>query len=151
MGLPLKLDSETFARLTMDDNPLEEAMKLFNQSKHLFLTNASSLGSGTPEEAEHYWFAFLLFSLKRLGQRDAAEDAKHTNENGLNMCQILRVAKLNFVDFFKELPQFIVKIGPILSNLYGSDWESRLQAKELQANFVHLSLLSKLVGSGREH
>ncbi|KVH95741.1 Cyclin-like protein [Cynara cardunculus var. scolymus] len=130
-------------RLTMDDNPLEEAMKLFKQSKHLFLTNASSLGSGTPEEAEHYWFAFLLFSLKRLGQRDAAEDATSTNENGLNMCRILRVAKLNFVDFFKELPQFIVKIGPILSNLYGSDWESRLQAKELQANFVHLSLLSK--------
>ncbi|KAI3734061.1 hypothetical protein L6452_13522 [Arctium lappa] len=130
-------------RLTMDDNPLEEAMKLFNQSKHLFFTNASSLGSGTPEEAEHYWFAFLLFSLKRLGQRDAAEDATNTNENGLNLCRILRVAKLNFVDFFKELPQFIVKIGPILSNLYGSDWESRLQAKELQANFVHLSLLSK--------
>ncbi|KAL4570058.1 hypothetical protein LXL04_025708 [Taraxacum kok-saghyz] len=130
-------------RLTMDDNALEEAMKLFNKSKHLFLTNASSLGTGTPEEAEHYWFAFLLFSLKRLSQKNDSEDATVTNENAFKLYQILRVAKLNFVDFFKELPQFIVKIGPILSNLYGSDWETRLQAKELQANFVHLSLLSK--------
>lgn len=130
-------------RLTMDDNAFEEAMKLFNQSKHLFLTNASALGSGTPEEAENYWFAFLLFSLKRLSQKNNAKDAANSNENGFKLYQILRVAKLNFVDFFKELPQFMVKIGPILSNLYGSDWETRLQAKELQANFVHLSLLSK--------
>ncbi|KAJ0560227.1 Retinoblastoma-related protein [Helianthus annuus] len=130
-------------KLRMDDGELEEAMKLFNQSKHLFLTNASSLGSGTPEEAEHYWFAFLLFSLRRLSQKDDAEGAANTNGSGFNLCQILRVAKLNYVDFFKELPQFVVKTGPILSNLYGSDWETRLQAKELQANFVHLSLLSK--------
>ncbi|KDO44613.1 hypothetical protein CISIN_1g0017012mg, partial [Citrus sinensis] len=51
--------------------------------------------------------------------------------------------KLNIVDFFKELPQFLVKSGPILSNIYGADWENRLEAKELQANFVHLSILSK--------
>ena len=94
------------------------------------------------------------------------------------------------MDFFKELPHFIVKAGPILSNIYGADWENRLevliwlrfyhiikkglfnipfylywlvylsktelivlclflclflfyQAKELQANFVHLSILSR--------
>lgn len=130
-------------RLTMDDKALDEAMKLFDQSKHLFLTNSSSLGSGTPEEAERYWFAFILFSLKRLSHKDAMEDAASNKEIGFNLCQILRVAKLNYVDFFKELPQFVVKTGPVLSNLYGSDWETRLQAKELQANFVHLSLLSK--------
>lgn len=31
------------------------------------------------------------------------------------------------MDFFKELPQFIIKSGPILSNQYGADWEKRLQ------------------------
>ncbi|MCI08944.1 retinoblastoma-related protein 1-like, partial [Trifolium medium] len=46
-------------------------------------------------------------------------------------------------DFFKELPQFVVKAGPILSNLYGSDWENRLEAKEMQANTIHLKALSK--------
>lgn len=33
----------------------------------------------------------------------------------------------SIVDFFKELPQFIIKSGPILSNQYGADWEKRLQ------------------------
>nr|GEV53483.1 retinoblastoma-related protein [Tanacetum cinerariifolium] len=130
-------------KLAMDDKDLEEAMRVFDKSKHLFLTNASSLGSGTPEEAEHYWFAFLLFSLKRLSQKDVGGEAANTKDNGFNLCQILRVAKLNYVDFFKELPQFIVKTGPVLSDLYGSDWKTRLQATELQANFVHLSFLSK--------
>ncbi|GJS84763.1 retinoblastoma-related protein [Tanacetum coccineum] len=130
-------------KLAMDDKDLEEAMRVFDKSKHLFLTNASSLGSGTPEEAEHYWFAFLLFSLKRLSQKDAGGEAANSKDNGFNLCQILRVAKLNYVDFFKELPQFVVKTGPVLSDLYGSDWETRLQVKELQANFVHLSFLSK--------
>ncbi|XP_076892687.1 retinoblastoma-related protein-like [Bidens hawaiensis] len=130
-------------KLRMDDKEVDEAMQLFNQSKHMLLTNASTLGSWTPEEAQHYWFAFILFSLKRLSQKDATEDAANTNDNGFNLCQILRVAKLNYVDFFKELPQFVVKAGPVLSNIYGSDWETRLQAKELQANFVHLTLLSK--------
>lgn len=37
------------------------------------------------------------------------------------------VSFFSVLDFFKELPQFIVKVGPVLSNLYGSDWEKRLQ------------------------
>lgn len=31
------------------------------------------------------------------------------------------------VDFFKELPQFIVKVGPTLSKHFGLDWEKRLE------------------------
>lgn len=31
------------------------------------------------------------------------------------------------VDFFKELPQFIVKVGPTLSKYFGLDWEKRLE------------------------
>lgn len=31
------------------------------------------------------------------------------------------------VDFFKEMPQFFLKAGHILNNLYGSDWEKRLE------------------------
>lgn len=33
----------------------------------------------------------------------------------------------SIVDFFKELPQFLVKGGSVLSNIYGTDWESRLE------------------------
>lgn len=40
---------------------------------------------------------FLLFSLKRLSQKDAGDEPAHTKENGINLCQILRVAKLKYV------------------------------------------------------
>ncbi|XP_059657881.1 retinoblastoma-related protein-like [Cornus florida] len=129
--------------LSLDENTSAQAIKLFNESKHLLLATISAFGSGTPEEAERYWFAFILCSVNRLIERNSDNTRHETNENGFTLCQILRVAKLNIVDFFKEFPQFIVKVGPILSNLYGTDWEKRLEAKELQANFVHLSLLSK--------
>ncbi|XAR48259.1 hypothetical protein NMG60_11031016 [Bertholletia excelsa] len=122
--------------LLLNGNTYTKAMKLFSESKHLLSTTISSIGTGSLEEAERYWSAFVLYSVKRLTKNDA-------DESRLTLCQILRAVKLNIVDFFKELPQFIVKAGPILSNQYGEDWEKKLEAKELQANFVHLSLLSK--------
>ncbi|KAF2302920.1 hypothetical protein GH714_011041 [Hevea brasiliensis] len=42
-----------------------------------------------------------------------------------------------------KLPQYVVKAGPILSNMYGADCENGLEAKEQQANFEHLSILSR--------
>lgn len=33
----------------------------------------------------------------------------------------------SIADFSKELSQFVVKAGQILSNLYGTDWENRLK------------------------
>ncbi|MCD7466146.1 Retinoblastoma- protein 1 [Datura stramonium] len=131
--------------LSMGESFMLEAIKLFKDSKHLLLSNNASIGaiSHQQEEVERYWFVFVLFSVKRLSQNEAENSSNGNEGNGFDLCQILRGAKLNVLDFFKELPHFIVKVGPILSNLYGSDWEKRLQAKELQTNFVHLSLLSK--------
>ncbi|XP_074332106.1 retinoblastoma-related protein-like [Apium graveolens] len=130
--------------LSMDERSMKGAMKLFNESKHLLQTNTSAtIGTGTPEEAERYWFVFVLYSVRRLSESNSDNSNSVTGEKGITFCQILRVAKLNLVDFFKEIPQFIVKAGPILCNIYGSDWEKKLEAKELQANFVHMSLLSR--------
>lgn len=33
----------------------------------------------------------------------------------------------SIVDFFKELPQFVVKAAPILSDIHGADWENKLE------------------------
>lgn len=33
----------------------------------------------------------------------------------------------SIIDFFKELPQFVIKAGPIVSGIYGANWESRLE------------------------
>ncbi|KZV57487.1 hypothetical protein F511_35212 [Dorcoceras hygrometricum] len=124
----LQLDEEIF---------LAQAMKLFAETKSILLANISAVGTGMPEEAERYWFAFVLFTVRRL------MDNGSTIQKGPTLCQILRKARLNIVDFFKELPQFLIKVGSILSNLYGGDWEKRIEAKEIQTNFVHLVLLSK--------
>ncbi|XP_062174751.1 retinoblastoma-related protein isoform X2 [Alnus glutinosa] len=129
--------------LSLDENTCSKAMKLFNDTKHLLLTNISAIGNGVADEAVRFWFAFVLYSVKRLSEKNGDSEQQVSDDNGVTLNQILRVAKLNLVEFFKELPQFLVKAGPILSDLYGADWENRLEAKELQANFVHLSLLSK--------
>lgn len=45
-----------------------------------------------------------------------------------SLCNVvIYLAFYSIVDFFKELPQFLVKGGPILTNIYGTDWESRLE------------------------
>ncbi|GMP84249.1 hypothetical protein CsSME_00037844 [Camellia sinensis var. sinensis] len=121
--------------LSLNEATYTEAMKLFSESKHL-CTTISAIGTGTLEEAEHYWFAFVSYSVKRLSETNADDSSQGTGGDGFTLCQILR---------FEKLKYFIVKAGPILSNRYGTDWEKRLEllAKELQANFVHLSLLSK--------
>lgn len=86
--------------------------------------------------------------------RKEGEDQTVSGDNGFNLCQILRALKLkcvtqlilsllsffqyicsdnipcfcfSIVDFFRELPQYVVKAGPVLRELYGEDWENRLQ------------------------
>ncbi|PKA54811.1 Retinoblastoma-related protein [Apostasia shenzhenica] len=124
--------------LALDESLTRQAMVLLRESKHILLANITAVGSGSPDEAERYWSAFVLYCVVRLGhgKREKVED-------GVSLCQILRACKLNIVEFFKEVPQFSLKAGFILSGLYGSDWEKRLGLKELQVNFVHLSALSR--------
>lgn len=129
--------------LALDEKSCKEAMDLFGETKHLLVANVSSMGNGTIEEAERYWFAFILYSIKRLTQKNEESEKEEIENTGLTLCRILRAAKLNIADFFKELPQFVVKAGPILSNRFGSDWENKLEAKEMHANTIHLKILSK--------
>eukprot|EP00268_Persea_americana_P048522 TRINITY_DN5135_c0_g1_i2.p1 TRINITY_DN5135_c0_g1~~TRINITY_DN5135_c0_g1_i2.p1 ORF type:complete len:1002 (-),score=177.72 TRINITY_DN5135_c0_g1_i2:206-3211(-) len=129
--------------LSLDESISQQAMTLLKESKHLLMSNMSAIGSGSPEEIERSWFAFVLYSVKKLSEGGDVGNSEQSEENGFTLCQILRAAKLNVVDFLKEMPQFSLKAGHVLSNLYGPDWEKRLETKELQANFVHLSLLSK--------
>ncbi|XP_068337783.1 retinoblastoma-related protein 1-like isoform X2 [Pyrus communis] len=49
------------------------------------------------------------------------------------------------VDFFKELPQFVVKAGSILSNIYGVDWENKLEVLGLQV--IYFATLTARVDS----
>ncbi|XP_057453588.1 retinoblastoma-related protein 1 [Lotus japonicus] len=129
--------------LALDEKSCKEAMNLFGKTKHILLTNVSSMGNGTSEDAERYWFAFILYSVKRLTQNSEESGQEEVENTGLTLCRILRAANLNIADFSKELSQFVVKAGQILSNLYGTDWENRLKAKEMHANATQLEILSK--------
>ncbi|TYJ36387.1 hypothetical protein E1A91_A05G304200v1 [Gossypium mustelinum] len=128
--------------LSLDEKTCLGAMKLFKETKHLVSSNVSS-AERTVEEAERFWFSFVLYSLNRLSEKDGDSAQQKSDENRFTLCQILRATKLNIVYFFEELPQFVVKAGLVLTNMYGEDWESRLEAKEMQANFEHLTLISK--------
>ncbi|KAL5700551.1 Retinoblastoma-related protein 1 [Ranunculus cassubicifolius] len=128
--------------LSLDEDMFNEAIKFFKESKHLLSANISAIGTGTTDEIERYWFGFILYSVKRLSEK-AQSESEEQKTGRVTLCQILKAIKLNYVDFFKEMPQFVLKAAPVLSSIYGADWEKRLEAKELQANFVHMSLLSK--------
>ncbi|PPD86528.1 hypothetical protein GOBAR_DD16527 [Gossypium barbadense] len=117
-------------------------MKLFKETKHLVSSNVSA-AERTVEEAERFWFSFVLYSLNRLSEKGGDSAQQKSDENRFTLCQILRATRLNIVYFFEELPQFVVKAGLVLTNMYGEDWETRLEAKEMQANFEHLTLISK--------
>ncbi|XP_027910540.1 retinoblastoma-related protein 1 isoform X2 [Vigna unguiculata] len=158
--------------LALEEKSCKEAINLLGETKHILLTNISSMGNGTSEEAERYWFAFISYSVKKLIHKNEEAGKEENVNSGLSLCRILRAAKLKYftglltsmlvctlyffstychihfllnsiADFFKELPQFVVKAGPTLSNIYGTDWENRLEAKEIHANAIHLKILSK--------
>ncbi|KAJ6846103.1 retinoblastoma-related protein-like isoform X2 [Iris pallida] len=126
-------------RLDLDDSSTREAAALFRETRQIMSENMSAIGSGSPEEIERIWSAFVIYCVTKL-RREKSD----LEEGGrIKLFQILTAAKLKVVAFFKEVPQFSLKAGPILGGLFGSDWEKRLELKELQTNVEHLGYLSR--------
>uniref|UniRef100_A0A0C9S766 TSA: Wollemia nobilis Ref_Wollemi_Transcript_9601_3233 transcribed RNA sequence n=1 Tax=Wollemia nobilis TaxID=56998 RepID=A0A0C9S766_9CONI len=143
-GMEVRLRGFCQSGLSLEEETTEQALRLLRETKDILMANMKSLGNGIVEENERFWFSCVLYSVKRLkGGNTVVRGNQEHNDTGFTLSQILRVAKLNILDYFKEMPQFFLKAGPILNELYGSDWEKRLQIKELQANFVHLTVLYK--------
>lgn len=122
--------------LSMGESFVTEATKLFNDSKHLLLSNNSTIGviTVTPvicslcfayrkfvwlpkfymkmhtmnwfwvldqqEGVERYWFVFVLYSVKRLSEKEVGNSSNGNEGNAFSLCQILRGAKLKWVFFF---------------------------------------------------
>lgn len=49
-----------------------------------------------PEEAERFWFAFVLYSVRRLGETSIDNEQKVSGDKGFTLCQILKAAKLKY-------------------------------------------------------
>ncbi|XP_068657761.1 retinoblastoma-related protein isoform X1 [Aristolochia californica] len=129
--------------LTLDENTSKQAMALLDECKPALLEHISSTGSVSSDKIERSWFACVLYSVKRLSDAHKSEKVKHEKgESELELCQILRATMLNVVDFYGEVPKFVLKAGHILTNMFGTDWEKQLKVKEMQVNFVHLCILS---------
>ncbi|KQJ99190.1 hypothetical protein BRADI_3g41630v3 [Brachypodium distachyon] len=124
------------SKLALNESMMRQAMQLFKETKKILLSSMSSLGSGSPEEIQRFWSAFVLFCVSRLGKAGKAKE-----DGGITLHQILRAFEIKLVDFFKEMPQFCIKVGCVLTGLYGSDWEKKLE--ELQATVVHLCSLGR--------
>lgn len=50
-----------------------------------------------PEEAERFWFVFILYSAKRLSSKDGDNVEERSDDCGVTLCQILRAAKLRYI------------------------------------------------------
>lgn len=121
--------------VSIDENTWNQAMHLLRETKYILVANMSENDNRKPEEIERQWFMYIIFSAKKLSQANA--------ENGLNLCQIMKLLNISIVDFVNDMPEFVLKTGHILSKLYGSDWEKRLEAKELERSITLLSILSR--------
>ncbi|CAK9855657.1 unnamed protein product [Sphagnum jensenii] len=129
--------------LRLSETMLQRAVCFFKDSKLLLLANIDSIGSGTVEEAERLWNACVFYAVKRLSSATCVgEGPVEGTAAGFTLMQLLQVTDVSVMDLFKELPQFLVKAAPTLQALYGDSWEKLLQVKEVQANFVHMKVLS---------
>ncbi|XP_024397294.1 retinoblastoma-related protein-like isoform X1 [Physcomitrium patens] len=128
--------------LCLDDPTLQQALRLFKESKPLLLANIDSIGTSTVEDTERLWGGCVLYVVKALSCGATVDgDKSESNAVGFTLSQLMRQTKISVIEFFKELPHFLVKVGPIVKQMYGDEWEKRLQVKEVQANFVHLTAL----------
>lgn len=143
-GMEARLLNFCKSGLSLDDEATKEALRLFRETKHILFAIIAAPDSGNPEDHERFWFAAVLYTVKRLiGGNSVNKGNQANNHTGFTLYQILKVSKIKIASFLNEMPQFFIKADSILNKLYGNDWEKKLQAKELQANFVHMTFLCR--------
>jgi hypothetical protein len=162
-------------------------MDLFGETKHLLMANVSSMGNGTvrmyltlvrnpfvievfiwshevyiyfqTKEAERCWFAFILYSIKRLTQKNEESEKDEIENTGLTLCRILRTSKLKyfsdlylvlefvvwflltvmFILYWTTLQIFSKNFLSLLSRLYWLVWESRLYFCQVNCDYILLN------------
>ncbi|CAM6084448.1 unnamed protein product [Calypogeia fissa] len=143
-GLETRFSQRCEVDLCLDQKTSAQALQLFKENKPLLISTIGTIGTGTAEEAERLWSACVLFAVKRLANGTSSNGNDKAEDNplvGFTLSQILNVNKLSLLEFFKEVPQVLVKAGPKLNATYGDDWEKRLMMKEVQADFYYLTVL----------
>ncbi|CAM6129031.1 unnamed protein product [Calypogeia fissa] len=143
-GLETRFAQRCEVDLCLDQKTSAQALQLFKENKPLLISSIGTIGTGTAEEAESLWSAWVLFAVKRLANGTSSNGNEKSEDNplvGFTLSQILNANKLSLLEFFKEVPQVLAKAGPKLSATYGDDWEKRVMMKEVQADFYYLTVL----------
>ncbi|KAF0897063.1 hypothetical protein E2562_032386 [Oryza meyeriana var. granulata] len=109
--------------LGVDEGVAGEAAAVLKEGKDALLASPS-FGSRSPEDVEKLCFAFVLYCASKLKETKVG--------SGVRLWEILKGCKLKCDDFFKESQQLASKIDQILGSRYGSDWEARLELKQLE-------------------
>uniref|UniRef100_A0A0E0J7U4 Retinoblastoma-associated protein A-box domain-containing protein n=1 Tax=Oryza nivara TaxID=4536 RepID=A0A0E0J7U4_ORYNI len=115
--------------LGVDEGVAGEAAAVLEEGKGALLASPS-FGSKSPEDAEKLCFAFVLYCVSKLKETKAGS-------SGVRLWEILKGCKLKYDDFFKESQRLASRIDQVLGSRYGSDWEARLELKQLE-NLVNL-------------
>jgi hypothetical protein len=75
----------------------------------------------------------VLHFARSWGQLNSSKDPANfvwLKKNPVSLVLIsvfLLLIPCSIVDFFKEMPQFCIKVAHVLTGLYGSDWEKSLE------------------------
>ncbi|GAQ86653.1 retinoblastoma-related protein [Klebsormidium nitens] len=118
-------------RLFLDAETQQQAWSLFLKCEPFIAASAGVAGNSL-EDTENLWRACALHTIKKLSRGLTA---------GFTLTQLLRASNINLVDFFNEFDYYLDHAGPRLAADFGAGVEKRLQVKELQEDFVKLTVL----------
>ncbi|KAH7293871.1 hypothetical protein KP509_28G046300 [Ceratopteris richardii] len=124
--------SESISQL--DSSTRDQAMDLIKKARPLLSVNNATLGSGSEDQVLRLWTVCILYCAVKIS----------VNGSEASMCKLSHIldgAKVSAWDFFKELPQFLLKLGPILEADNGNALDKLKQVKDFQASFNHLAVL----------
>uniref|UniRef100_A0A0D9XSP1 Retinoblastoma-associated protein A-box domain-containing protein n=1 Tax=Leersia perrieri TaxID=77586 RepID=A0A0D9XSP1_9ORYZ len=110
--------------LGVDEGVAGEAAAVLADGKDALLASPS-FGSRSPEDVEKLCFAFVLYCASKLNEAKAGS-------SGVRLWEILKGCKLKCDDFLKESQRLASKVDQVLGGQYGSDWEARLELKQLE-------------------
>lgn len=81
--------------LCLDDPTLQQALRLFKESKPLLLANIDSIGTSTVEDTERLWGGCVLYVVKALSCGATVDgDKSESNAVGFTLSQLMRQTKI---------------------------------------------------------
>ncbi|KAM1114131.1 hypothetical protein TB1_046061 [Malus domestica] len=109
--------------------------KLQIRSKKPRSVNIKCISHWQRNKAKQFWFAFVLYSVKSLSDKNSDNSQKSSDDNGFSLFQILRAAKLKYVS---QSPFFPLAYNYLLMNSWHLIFFYLLGCKRVAGKFCVL-------------